>query len=140
MELCKRLGLPCYCTPEAWHYTMNKYDFKKLCRDNNVPVAKDYFVSHPPTKEELDEIELPVMVKAVDQSANRGMSYCYNKEDILPGLNHAHTFSNNEKVVIERMLHGIEYTAYYALADGEASLVCLFSDLAEPGTLVNVMR
>lgn len=134
MELCDRLGLPAYCTPEAWHYTMNKYDFKKLCRDNNVPVAKDYFVSNPPTKEELDIIEFPVMVKAVDQSANRGLSYCYNKADILPAINYAHTFSNNEKVIIEKMLHGIEYTAYYALADGEASLISLYSDLSEPGT------
>lgn len=134
MELCKRLNLPTYCTPEAWHYTMNKYDFKKLCRENNVPVAKDYFVSNPPTDKEIEKIELPVMVKAVDQSANRGMSYCYKSEDIIPAINYAHTFSKNEKVVIERMLHGIEYTAYYALAEGEARLVCLFSDLSQPGT------
>ena len=24
MELCKRLGLPCYCTPEAWHFSRDK--------------------------------------------------------------------------------------------------------------------
>lgn len=134
MELCKRLDLPAYCTPEAWNYTINKYDFKALCRANGVPVATDYFVSNPPTQEELDAIKLPVMVKAVDQSANRGMTYCYSKDDILPAIAYAHTFSTNPRVVIERMLHGIEYTAYYALVDGEASLVSLFSDLAEPGT------
>ena len=31
MELCKRLNLPSYCTPEAWHYSRDKADFKKLC-------------------------------------------------------------------------------------------------------------
>lgn len=134
MELCKRLNLPTYCTPEAWHYTMDKYDFKKLCRENHVPVAKDYFVSNPPTFEEIEAIEFPVVVKAVDQSANRGMSYCYKYDDIIPAINYAHTFSKNNKVVIEKMLYGMEYTAYYALAEGEARLVCLFSDLAQPGT------
>lgn len=134
MELCKRLGLPAYCTPESWHYTINKYDFKQLCRENNVPVAKDYFVSNPPTEEELEQITFPVVVKAVDQSSNRGMSYCFKKEEIKPAIDFAHTYSQNSKYVIERMLKGIEYTAYYALVDGEASLVCLFSDVAQKGT------
>lgn len=134
MELCKRLGLQAYCTPESWHYTMNKYDFKALCRSCNVPVATDYFVSNPPTEEELNNIKFPVVVKAVDQSANRGMSYCHNKEEILPAIEYAHSFSKDSKVVIERMLKGVEYTAYYALVKGEASLVSLFSDLAQPGT------
>lgn len=134
MELCKRLDLPTYCTPDSWNYTINKFDFKKLCRDNYVPIAKDYYVSKNPTEEELNTIQFPVIVKAVDQSANRGMSYCYYKEDIVPAINYAHSFSKNNKVIIERMLHGVEYTAYYALADGESSLVCLYSDLAQSGT------
>ena len=134
IKLCERLGLPAYNTLDAWHYTMNKYDFKALCRSCDVPVAKDYFVSTTPTEEELDAIQFPVVVKAVDQSANRGMSYCYYKEDVLPAIQYAHTFSKNDNIVIERMLHGVEYTAYYALVDGEASLVILFSDLAQPGT------
>ena len=134
IKLCERLGLPAYNTLEAWHYTMNKYDFKALCRSCGVPVSQDYFVSPVPTEKELDSIQFPVVVKAVDQSANRGMSYCYSKEEILPAIRYAHTFSKNEKTVIERMLHGVEYTAYYALVDGEASLVILFADLAQPGT------
>ena len=134
MELCRRLNLPAYCTPETWKYTMDKYEFKKMCRSYGVPVATDYFVSDPPTEPEIDNIVLPVMVKAVDQSANRGMSYCYDREDILPAIEYAHSFSKNRNIVVERMLHGTEYTAYYALANGKSSLISLFSDLSQPGT------
>lgn len=42
MELSKRLNLPCYCAPSAWNYTINKFDFKELCRNNGVPVAQEY--------------------------------------------------------------------------------------------------
>ena len=98
MELCKRLGLPCYATPEAWSYTMDKRAFKDVCIECGVPVAKDYFISTNPTEEELNSIEFPVVVKAIDQSANRGMSYCHKKEDILPAINYAHTFSKNESI------------------------------------------
>ena len=45
MALCKRLGLPCYCTPEAWHYSRDKADFKDLCKKIGAPVATDYYVS-----------------------------------------------------------------------------------------------
>ena len=134
IELSKRLGLQAYCTNEAWHYTMNKGDFKTLCRSCGVPVATDYFVSNPPTDIELKQIKFPVVVKAVDQSANRGMSYCFSVDEIIPAIEYAHRFSKDTHVIIERMLKGIEYTAYYALADGEASLVNLYTDLAQPGT------
>ena len=45
MELCKRLGLQSYCTPEAWHYSRDKADFKELCHVVGAPVAADYYLS-----------------------------------------------------------------------------------------------
>ena len=41
MALCKRLGLPCYCTPEAWHYSRDKVDYKKLATSLGAPLATD---------------------------------------------------------------------------------------------------
>ena len=48
MALCKRLGLPCYCTPEAWHYSRDKVDYKALATSLGAPLATDYFLSDPP--------------------------------------------------------------------------------------------
>lgn len=133
IEMCKRLGLPFYTTKEAWQYTGNKYDFKALCRKVGLPVATDYFVSDPPTEEELLKIKFPVVVKAVDLGANRGMSYCGNTDEVKIAIEYAHSLSKNRKVVIERELHGTEYGAYYALTNGEASLVSLWPMLNQPG-------
>ncbi len=141
MELARRLGLPCYCTPKAWHYTVDKYDFKKLCREVGVPVAKDFYVSNPATKKELERIQFPVVVKAVDQSANRGMSYCYNVEDIQPACDLARSVSASSNVVIEKMLEGTEYTAHYAVADGRAALIdfcCMYSQTGFPGNCYSI--
>lgn len=134
MELCKRLNLPTYCTPQSWIYTINKREFKELCKRNKVPVATDYFVSEHPTAKELEDIKFPVVVKALDQSANRGMSYCNSVDEIIPAIDYAHTFSKNRNVIIERMLKGVQYTAYYALSEGKAKLVSLYSDLFQDGT------
>lgn len=133
IELAKKLDLPFYCTEEAWKITSNKYHFKEACRRYDVPVAQDYFLSNPPTEEELDAIVFPVVVKAVDLCANRGMSYCYNKEDVVKACAYARSMSKSEQVITERMLHGREYEAHYLLADGDASLTCFAAMLPQPG-------
>lgn len=133
MELCRRLDLPCYCTPEAWHFSKDKADFKELCNKTGVPVPKDYFLSTPPKKDELDNIDYPVMVKPVDLSANRGISYCYNPDDVIKAIDYAHSKSKNPKIVIEKMIKGKEWWAGYALADGEIRLLSLNGMYSQPG-------
>ena len=106
MELTKRLKMPCYCNPDSWHYTMDKRDFKDACIKNNVPVPKDYYLSEKISKEDLDAIQYPVVVKAVDQSANRGMSYCFSSDEMDEAVKKARAVSNHQTVVVEKMLRG----------------------------------
>lgn len=133
MELCRRLNLPYYCTPESRHYSGNKRDFKDICKSCKVPVAKDYFVSNPPTEDELNQISFPVVVKAIDQSLNKGMSYCETKEEMVAAYNLARSVSKSDTVIVEDMLKGHEYGAHYALAEGKASLVAFAVMLNQPG-------
>lgn len=133
MALCERLGLPCYCTPEAWHYSRDKADFKKVCKLLGAPVPEDFQISDALTEEELDSIQFPVMVKPVDMSGNRGISYCYDKEDVVKAYKHARSLSKSNKIIVERMLHGEEWWAGYALAEGEIRLMSLNGMYAQPG-------
>lgn len=133
MALTKRLNLPSYCTAETWHFSIDKADFKSVCKSLKVPVPTDYYVSNPPQLEEIEKIQFPVIVKPVDCAGNTGVSYCYTKEDFLPAYNWAKKVSSNPKIVIERMLHGKEWWAGYALADGEISLISLCAMFSQPG-------
>lgn len=51
------------------------------------------------------------------------MSYCNSKEEVIAACEYARSYSASDTVIVERMLKGHEYTAWYALADGKASLV-----------------
>ena len=133
MELCRRLGLPCYCTPEAWHYSRDKVDYKALATAVGAPLATDYYLSDPPTRAELDAVRYPVVVKPVDLSCNRGISYVHNEEELLIACDYARSMSKSRKLVIERMLRGEEWYGVYALADGQVSLLGLCAMYAEPG-------
>ena len=100
MELCRRLGLPCYCTPEAWHFSHDKVDYKALATALGAPLADDYFLSDPPTREELDKVKYPVVVKPIDLSCNRGISYVYNEEELFKAMDYARSMSSSRKLVV----------------------------------------
>lgn len=133
VELCERLGLCYYCTKDAWHYSRDKGDFKKLARKMNAPIPEDYFISDALTDQELGKIKYPVVVKPVDLSGNRGVSYCYNKEDLIQAYRYARSVSAKDNIIVERMLDGEEWYSSYAIAEGEASLLALNAMYAEPG-------
>ena len=138
MELCKRLGFPCYCTPEAWHFSRDKDDFKKLCKSIGAPVATDYHLSDELSEDELNSVKFPVVVKPVDMSGNRGISYCYNKEELVSAYKYARSLSKSDKIIVEKMLKGKEWYSNYAIVDGEIRLLTLNGMYAEPGQLKNL--
>lgn len=133
MELSARLGLKTYCTPEAWHFSRDKDDFKALCRKINAPVAKDYFISKDLKDSELEKVEYPVGVKPVDLSGNRGISYCNNKEELIEAYKYALACSKRDKIIGEKKLNGEEWYGTYACVNGDISLIALNAMYAQPG-------
>lgn len=133
MALSRRLGTQCYCTPEAWHFSRDKADFKALCRALGAPLPTDYCLSDALSDEELDRVVFPVVVKPVDLSCNRGISYCHSREELVEAYRYARSVSKSDKIVCERMLKGEEWYSFYALAQGEISLMGLCAMYSQPG-------
>lgn len=138
-ELCKRLGFPVYCASDkAWDVATNKRYFKDICKQVGAPIATDYKLSDNLTDEELDAIRFPVVVKPVDLSGNRGMSYCSNKEELRTAWKKAKEASKKSIIIVERQLHGPEYAVNYVMADGEIRLHFFSAEHHEPGELSNL--
>lgn len=133
IELCSRLELPSFCDMSVWHYSVDKYDFKNICRKFDVLVPEDFIVSPELSDEEISKVKFPVMVKPIDLSGNKGVSYCYDKEDLKSAYKHALTVSSSKKIIVERMLHGEEWYASYALAQGNIRLIALNAMFSQPG-------
>ena len=133
IELCRRLGLPFYSSSESRAYEGSKALFKKLAADTGAPVSPDYHVSLEPTAEELQAIEYPVVVKAINLSANRGMSFVYNEEQLFPALQLAREMSGEDAVIVEKLLAGKEYGIHYVIAEGVPELLFVDTMLSQPG-------
>ncbi|WP_338817310.1 ATP-grasp domain-containing protein [Parvimonas micra] len=138
-EICKRLDLPLYCSSDnAWEVSRNKRKFKDLCLKHGVRVAEDYHLNDELSEDSLKNIKYPVVVKPVDKSGNRGMSYCNNKEELIEGYKKARAISDNENIIVEKQLKGGEYTGYYVIADGEIVLSYYTSMHHEPRMAENL--
>lgn len=136
--LCKRLGLSHYNeNDEAWLTANNKSVFKNKCIELGAPVAKGYYLSDKLSSEELSGIEYPVVCKPVDKSGNRGMSYCANEKELIKAYKYARSVSDDERIIVERELHGPEFAVNYVIADGKPQLLFFSSEHSEPGELDN---
>lgn len=119
------INKPFYANEEQIEITRNKRTFKDLCTKFDVKIAKDYCYSYPVTKEELDAVEFPVIVKPTDYAGCKGISVCYNREQLEDAVEYAVSLSASRTIIIEDYIIGTELMAIYTIADGKISLSCL---------------
>ncbi|MCM1236753.1 MAG: ATP-grasp domain-containing protein [Ruminococcus flavefaciens] len=129
IELCNRLSLPCFASKECFHYEKDKAYFKEICKKNGVPVPEAVILENGYDETLADSLNFPIVVKAVDCTSGRGITYCENKEEVKRAYEKARSVSNSPKVIIEKKIDGMVYTAVYAFASGEASLLYLNSEI-----------
>lgn len=133
IQLCKRLNLPCYCTEDVWYNCNNKEIFKKICKDVGVSIPTEYEVSTKLLQEEIGKVRFPVIVKPIDLCSSQGVSYCYNRDDLIKAYRYAEMLSKRDKIIVEQMLAGREFFAYYVLAEGKAAFLTLGVRLSQQG-------
>ncbi len=105
-ELCARMKMPFYATPEQFAVSMNKKKrFKEQCRKCGISVAEEYLAQN---KEDLDKIrEYPVIIKPTDGYASRGISICNDVEELREAFEHALQYSKTGEVVVEKIYSGL---------------------------------
>ena len=132
-ELADRLGLPCYIDKVAWEYARNKKAFKSKCKEFGIPVVEEYHISAPPQRQELSVIKYPVVVKPIDGTGNKGLSICYNEDELIVGCQKARSQSENEDILVERYIKGEEYWNFYYLADSQIRYIYSGRVFRQPG-------
>jgi biotin carboxylase len=122
MTLSERLALPFYSTREQWEICSNKQRFKQLCRDNGVPVTREYRLNGNNRTEDLCKIEYPVIVKPADCSGGTGISICSNESELLKAYAKAVSLSKTHAAIIEEFIEGNEFVSAYTIHDGQFNL------------------
>lgn len=121
-RLCDRLGFPCLSTESIYKLMIDKYEFKRLCREYDVPVVPEYNCEDGNIPK---DIQYPVVVKPVDSGGSQGISVCQDEQALKCGIENALAFSKRKKILIERYMTCGEVVIYYTFQDGEPILTAM---------------
>jgi biotin carboxylase len=115
-QICEKLNFPCYATAKNIEIMTHKNQFKDCCRKYGVPTIEEYC--------SIEEVKnYPVIVKPIDSSASRGISVCYNKDELKLGIEKALSYSHSKRYIIEKYMTGDEIALYYYIQDGNPVFV-----------------
>lgn len=110
-QICEKANLPCYGTLKNFEIMTDKKQFKDCCRKYGVPTIEEY--------SSIEEVKsYPVLVKPIDSSGSRGISVCYNEEELKSGIEKALSASRSKQYLIEKYMTGDEVVLYYYFQDG----------------------
>ena len=119
----ERTGVHFYANRQQWDILSNKARFKEYAKKHGVPVIKSYDVTPEFRREDLEQIQYPVIVKPVDSSGARGMNACYSEEELIDHYLEALKWSKNKEVIVEELVTGAqEVFFHYTIQDGIFSL------------------
>lgn len=123
MNLCEAIQLPFYATRDQWNTCSNKESFKKMCRTFEVPCVPEYHLTEECRKEDLIKIKYPVIIKPVDGCSSKGLSVCWNEEELMNALPLAIQYSDSKKFIVEKyIMNDYGFGCRYIACDGEIYL------------------
>ena len=125
MQICDITGLPFYATKEQFEMLMDKKSFKRLCRNQDIPVVQEYHSVDPMDREFYQNLKYPVLLKPNDNSGGRGIRICYAPKEFPSMYKDSLGFSKSQQVLIERYMKNEEATIFYILQDGEIRLTAM---------------
>lgn len=138
-EVCRRLDLPGYMTPNMIEMSTNKVKFKETCKRYGLNVPKTYVEANVITDEDYKRINYPVFVKPLDASGSRGADVCYNQEQLEKQFTKARDFSKSNTAVVEDYVIGTEFLLNIMAENGEYRVLSFFDRFksADRGNTMN---
>jgi len=124
----ERTGCNFYTNRAQWDVLANKAKFKDYCRKYGVPVVPEFDIKPGYTKEDVEKLNFPVLLKPTDSSGARGMNACFKAEDFDALYEEALKWSVKKEVIVEELITDADEVFFqYTIADGKTSLTSCFT-------------
>ncbi len=115
-QLCERLGVPCYANAKSAGVLTNKRKFKDECSKYGIKGVPEYSL------DKREDIQYPVIVKPVDNSASKGITVCHSDNELDEAVKFAKSNSKTGNILIERYMQCCDLSIYYTIVDGKPYL------------------
>lgn len=125
-------GTRFYANKAQWDITGNKRAFKAAAKAAGLPVVPEFVLSAEPTREELDAVEYPVVVKPIDGMGSQGVYLCTNEAQLLAAQANALQFSRSKTLMVEKFMSGFITVFYMTIIDGKIHIASMADKYAKP--------
>ena len=116
IKLCSKLNLPCNISLEQLEITRDKFKFKRLCEEYDIPGVPEYNIE--------TAVNFPVIIKPVDRAGSIGINVAYNECELKEFYANAKELSPSGRVIIEEYINdGIKVDFYYYVRNGQPYLL-----------------
>lgn len=111
-------------TEEQLKLSTDKKYFKEKCIEYGVPVPKEYKIE---SREDIYNMDItyPVIIKPVDGSGSKGVSPCFNQEELLSGYDKAMNASRTKDIIVEQYVPFDEINVTYIAQDSDVQLAAI---------------
>ncbi len=126
---CDMLGLPGI-SEKAAELSVDKLAMKKVLIEAGVTVA-DYrkIATEEELNRALEELRLPLIIKAVDLAGSRGINNVFSREDASAALAETMAATRRDYCIIEEFIEGYKFGCTAFVADGEIVMILPCSDV-----------
>lgn len=125
LSVCTELGLPCYATEEAVRIFSSKNHFRDALVQFKISPTPSFKLDLALKSEDLSELQLPLMIKPVDNGAGVGMVEVRKLEDLHAAVRFASENSKRGEFIVERFMQCDDVFAYLTIKDGSVFLSAL---------------
>ncbi|HHV42264.1 MAG TPA: ATP-grasp domain-containing protein [Clostridiaceae bacterium] len=132
-RVCEELGLPCYIDYETARNVSNKEYMKRIFFENGIPTSK-YCVCSDFSKNIIEGLEFPLVVKPVDTYSSRGVIKVNDLNELKDAFNNAIKISRTGTAIIEEFVKGDEVSVDIYVEDGVVNILCIRALDKVPGT------
>lgn len=125
-QLSEKLNLPCYIDYETAKNVSNKEYMKKIFAEHGIPTAK-YIAGNNVSRESIDRLRFPLIVKPVDCYSSRGVKKVENYDELVPAFEIAKNYSRTGTAIVEEFIDGPELSVDIYVENGKINILCIRS-------------
>ena len=118
-KIAEKYGFPFY-SVEAARWSTDKFLMKQRFIKGSIPCAKGRLIR---CADEINDFQVPVIIKPRDNSGSRGVKLCRNHEELELAISEALPFSNHDTVLVEEYIEGNEYSIESLHHDGKTEII-----------------
>lgn len=135
LDIAQETGIYFYASKEQWEITGNKRMFKKACIEAGLPVVPEFYISNPPTRDELSRITYPVVIKPIDGSGSRGVHLCSNEDELIAAQVDALMYSRSKTLMVEKFMTGFITVFYMTVIESHIYPASMCDKYTKPSEL-----